>query len=140
MIKVYIGDSSLFAIDQVPVFITMEWAGDISSPPSRRVMHYRPAAEDAAPESADWSTSWDEVEPGAMVAPTLLLGEDAARALLDALVRRYEGASDMHTVRSDLLHERGRVDKLTSGLMQIAIHATDSQWAGSSPPAREASR
>ena len=43
-------------------------------------------------------------------------GPGAARALL----RYYEGASDMHTVRSDLLHERGRVDKLTDALIRLA--------------------
>jgi hypothetical protein len=72
-------------------------------------------------------TSWEEHEPLAQaVPPTLKLPDEAARALLDALLRHYQGAEDLRTVRSDLLHERGRVDRLTSGLLQIAIHASGS--------------
>ena len=53
-------------------------------------------------------------------AVTIALDDDEARALLDALLRHYQGASDMHTVRSDLLHERARVDKLTEAIIRIA--------------------
>jgi hypothetical protein len=119
MIKVYIGNAELFAMDQAPIFITMEWAGDLNTPPSRRVLHYHPPAP-GEDQNATWFTSWDEVEPDGAASPTILLSEEAARALLDALVRRYEGASDMHTVRSDLLHERGRVDKLTEAVCGLA--------------------
>lgn len=63
-----------------------------------------------------------EVVPDLPVAiePTMAFDDDVARALLDALLRHYQGASDMHTVRSDLLHERGRVDKLTDAMIRIA--------------------
>ena len=66
-------------------------------------------------------TQWVPFEPGLSAEPylTVRLPEDAGRALLDALLRHYEGASDMHTVRSDLLHERGRVDKLTDSLIRL---------------------
>jgi hypothetical protein len=75
--------------------------------------------------SEDGSARWEPFDPqSAMTAAdapylTLRLPEDVARALLDALLRYYEGASDMHTVRSDLLHERGRVDKLTDTLIRV---------------------
>lgn len=64
--------------------------------------------------------SWEILEPGVNPArPTMVLQDEAGRALLDALLRHYEGASDMRTVRSDLLHERGRVDKLTDALIRL---------------------
>lgn len=55
--------------------------------------------------------------------PTMRLTDDFARALLDALTRHYQGASDMHTVRADMLHERDRVDRLIGTLSAIAIDA-----------------
>jgi hypothetical protein len=65
--------------------------------------------------------NWEEVpDPALEVKPTLVLDNESARVLLDALLRHYQGASDMHTVRSDLLHERKRVDKLTDALIGIA--------------------
>lgn len=57
--------------------------------------------------------------------PTMLLTNDLARALLDALMRHYQGASDMHTVRADLLHERGRVDKLVTAVIDLADKSLD---------------
>jgi hypothetical protein len=64
--------------------------------------------------------TWEPVELHVMAEPTVVLPGDAARALLDALMRHYQGASDMHTVRADLLHERKRVDKLTDAVIAIA--------------------
>lgn len=65
--------------------------------------------------------TWEDVpEPLAVTRPTFTLQGECARALLDALLRHYQGASDMHTVRSDLLHERQRVDKLTDAVICIA--------------------
>jgi hypothetical protein len=65
---------------------------------------------------------WEEVSGQITTSPpvTLALEDGEALALLDALLRHYQGASDMHTVRSDLLHERGRVDKLTDAMIRIA--------------------
>lgn len=66
--------------------------------------------------------AWEEASDLVMMEnpATLVLEEDEARALLEALLRRYQGASDMHTVRSDLLHERGRVDKLLATVTDLA--------------------
>lgn len=67
---------------------------------------------------------WEQVtDPAVVTEPTLKLGHEEARALLDALVRHYEGASDMHAARADLLHERGRVDKLTDAVIDLAKRA-----------------
>ena len=61
---------------------------------------------------------------GTDIRPTLTVSDEIARALLDALLRRYEGASDMRTVRSDLLHERGRVDGLIGFIQKIILEVT----------------
>jgi hypothetical protein len=55
--------------------------------------------------------------------PTMRLSDEFAMMLLEELLRHYQGASDMHTVRSDLLHERGRVDRLIDTLSGIATEA-----------------
>lgn len=106
MIKAQIADD--FLADGVSVRVTMEGDG------GRLILL---AGEDGA-------TRWEpfDPQPGLIAgAPylTIRLPGDAARALLDALLRHYEGASDMRTVRSDLLHERGRVDKLTDALIRL---------------------
>lgn len=67
--------------------------------------------------------SWEVLPPDAALGPavpTMTMSDDVARTLLDALLRWYQGAEDMRTVRADLLHERGRVDKLTDTIMAIA--------------------
>jgi hypothetical protein len=70
---------------------------------------------------------WEEFSPEQALtegpALTIRLPDEAARALLDALLRHYQGASDMHTVRGDLLHERGRVDKLTDAFIRMVDRA-----------------
>jgi hypothetical protein len=61
--------------------------------------------------------------PGA----TFALNNDFARALLEALLRYYNGSEDARTTRADLLHERERVDKFISmyGLLATAIVERD---------------
>jgi hypothetical protein len=76
----------------------------------------------------DGSTRWEPFDPasalgGAAPYLTIRLPGEAGRALLDALLRHYDGASDLHTVRSDLLHERGRVDQLMAVMMNLAARA-----------------
>jgi hypothetical protein len=69
---------------------------------------------------APWA-SWETVEdPTAEIAPTLFLGHEEARVLLDALAQHYQGASDMRLLRADRDHERGRVDKLMDVVVEIA--------------------
>lgn len=91
--------SSDLIVDGVAIWITQKR----SNGTGRFVMR---AGEDGLP------LQWEEVQPATETRPTLRLTDDAARALLDALTRHYQGATDLHTVRADLLHERGRVDKL----------------------------
>jgi len=59
--------------------------------------------------------------------PTLHLEEDVARALLDALMRHYQGSGDLRTTRADLLHERGRVDNLIGTVQYIASKLVDAE-------------
>jgi hypothetical protein len=59
--------------------------------------------------------------------PTLTLHESAARSLLDDLLQHYQGATDLHTVRGDLLNERSRVDKMLNSLIKIAETGSGSQ-------------
>jgi hypothetical protein len=96
-----------FIIDGLAIWVSLK-DGD-----SRRVLRL----------GGDRGHEWQQVEPATATEPTLQLPGEAARALLDALLRHYEGASDMHTVRSDLLHERGRVDKLIDVISQIALES-----------------
>lgn len=82
---------------------------------------------------ADGQQEWADHDPLTTADPTLKLPGEAARALLDALLRFYQGAADTQTIRADLIHERNRVDKLTSGLLQIAIHSTGSAFGTGMP-------
>ncbi len=69
----------------------------------------------------DGTTMMEPLDPpGAIQNPTIRLQHEFARALLDALLRYYQGASDTHTIRADYLHERERVDGLISTISQIA--------------------
>ena len=64
----------------------------------------------------------EELDPYAAVStpPTIRLPEPAARALLDKLMQHFQGASDLQTIRGDLLHERDRRDKLEDAMTRIA--------------------
>lgn len=95
-IQVYIQDD--YMTDGIRIWITMKPEGT-----DRKVLHI-------SGETLAYPV-WDTAEPMAMVEPTVILPMDTGPLLLDALLKHYQGASDMHTVRSDLLHERARVDK-----------------------------
>lgn len=49
----------------------------------------------------------------------LRIDEDAARALYDALAQHFSGEAGGRQTRADLMHERGRVDKLTDALIVV---------------------
>lgn len=57
--------------------------------------------------------------------PTMIIPKDFALVLLEELLRHFQGASDLHTVRSDYLHERGRVDKMLEQFMSLSRQALD---------------
>jgi len=67
-----------------------------------------------------YEREWEEVTEYAGHGPTLVLEEDEARALLDALTRYYSGAEDTRALRKDYDAERGRVDKLTDAVIGLA--------------------
>lgn len=64
--------------------------------------------------------SQTRVLDGEALSPTITLHESAARSLLDQLLQHFQGATDLHTVRADLLHERDRRDRLEDSLTRIA--------------------
>lgn len=109
-LKVLISDSFAFASDQIAIAIVLQHNHE-----ERSIMHV----------DREGFNHFEAVEPATTTKPTLLLPNDVGRALLDALMRHYQGASDMHTVRADLLHERGRVDRLITAVVDIADKVTD---------------
>lgn len=64
----------------------------------------------------------ERVEQGHEPSPAvnLRIPEDAARALYDALAAHFAGEAGSRQTRADLVHERGRVDKLIATLSTIA--------------------
>lgn len=69
---------------------------------------------------ADGARAMEEVAEAHVVTdPTLCLGDDEARALLDALMRYYHGAEDTRALRRDYDDERKRVDRLATTLGDV---------------------
>lgn len=69
------------------------------------------------PSSDNATYRWEPIgDPGTEIAPTLRLRDVDARALLEALVRHYNGAEDTRALRRDYDAERKRVDQLVATL------------------------
>ena len=102
MYEVHVSDD--FMVDGLAIYLSQK-----VSPDKRRLLQF----------GGDFSQFWSEVSPDTVIQPTMRIPGELARALLEALLRHYEGASDMHTARADLLHERGRVDRLTAAMVEI---------------------
>jgi hypothetical protein len=60
----------------------------------------------------------DDTEPAK---PSFCLREDEARALLQSLIRHFDGGEDTRSLRKDYDAERARVDKLIDRLAQPPI-------------------
>jgi hypothetical protein len=88
----------------VALTLALDYGGD-----TIRILHFGP---DNSQEWKDYNrfTSLDE--------PTMYLPEELARELYNMLAHFYQGEPDTTTARADLLHERGRVDKLTDALIE----------------------
>ena len=67
-----------------------------------------------------WNVTWDDFDPYDPVEPSFTLDIEAARALLDALSHRFDGAEDTRALRRDYDAERKRTDKLTDALIGLA--------------------
>lgn len=109
MIRAYIHDNYPFGGMSVAISV-------IDHPPegSRDI---RPRILRLGPAGQQFAQSWDEIAAdGAVGEPTLQLDGYAARALLDALSRHYEGAEDTRALRRDYDAERKRVDQLAGAL------------------------
>ena len=59
----------------------------------------------------DWTRPSEGADLGADPGPTFHLRDEEARALLEALIRHYQGAEDTRSLRKDYDAERARVDK-----------------------------
>lgn len=110
-LKVLIGDQFAFGADTIGIAVILQHSHE-----ERSIMRIDKAG----------FTHWEAIEQGVATTPTVTVSNDIGRALLDTLTRHYQGASDMHTVRSDLLHERGRVDKLIEAVIGLADNALES--------------
>jgi hypothetical protein len=78
-----------------------------------RILHLPPRGGHGA--------EWEEIDQyGAVGDPTLRLGHEEARALLDALAARFQGAEDTRALRRDYDQERGRSDRLIGHLADVA--------------------
>lgn len=67
------------------------------------------------------ATGMDEqavIEPGVDPGPSMLLADDMAMVLLDALAAHYRRATDTGNLRADYDAERARVDRLTDALIR----------------------
>lgn len=107
-VRVAINDEYFFAADSISVTL----AHKLDSQTVR-----------VAQIADDGQMNWRMVEIGQNLDhPTLRIPHIFARALLDALLKYYQGASDMHQLRQDYLHERGRVDKLIDSFLIPTIH------------------
>ena len=65
------------------------------------------------------STVYQHVPAGTMP-PALVIPQDAARALLDALAQHFGGTGDTRQLRKDYDAERTRVDKMINHLIDLS--------------------
>jgi hypothetical protein len=114
VIRVHVADLYLFAADRIAVRFA---SGDPDVQPRR-------IASVLADPHQGAVLDYQELPDVQLAAtPTLSLTEAEGRALLDALAAFYGGTGPAKAARDDLLHERGRVDKLTDALIGIAADA-----------------
>jgi hypothetical protein len=102
-IQVHITDS--FMVDGVAIYITEKF--DRSN---RRLLQING-------DTREWK---EIVDPGIIEKPTFSFNGEEARALHEALAGFYQGSPDLHMVRADLIHERGRVDRMMETMMRLA--------------------
>lgn len=107
MIRVYIRES--FFGDSLAVFIIRQNEYD------KQILRMR-----------DGQRHWDELPPpGSAVTgdneePSFEIPFDVGHAVLDALVRHYQGAEDTRALRRDYDAERARVDEQSRAIADIA--------------------
>lgn len=66
-----------------------------------------------------WDREREQLDPAIEYpAPSFVLSESMARALMEALVRHFGGVSETQTLRKDYEAERARVDKFIDKAMR----------------------
>lgn len=122
MIRAYVHDNYLSGGYSLTVSIVMH--------PPEGSMDTRPRILHLGDRGKQWESSWDEIPVGGEIGePTLTLDNDAARALLGALTRHYEGAEDTRALRRDYDGERKRVDLLIGHLAEVTRALADGSAA-----------
>jgi hypothetical protein len=106
------------ALTKFGVAVTIVQQYDDEAAPVK-VMHLQASGDDGKTVTDTWG-GWSDHEPCEQFAPTLLLSDDIARPLLDALTRYYDGAEDTRMMRRDLDAERKRTDVLIDHLGTVA--------------------
>lgn len=100
-----------FFTDGISVYVSQKHGGA-----PRQILHIA--------EGGKW-TRWTDLDPHGAAEPgpdpTIRLTDEAGRALLDALLRHYQGSGDYHELRKDYLAERKRVDDLLASMGQLVI-------------------
>jgi hypothetical protein len=100
----------MYAQDKLSIFIGQRMGHD-----GTRVLHF----------TADGTMQWTDVAPLEACQASMEIPRDFAYALMGALVRHFEGASDARQMRLDLLHERGRVDRMLEHVLAMARQSLD---------------
>ena len=109
-IRAHITDS--FEPDGIGVILSLRYSESIDD---IRVIHFDKLG----------MMSVDKYDPGTVVTPSFRVPNDFARALLDALLRHYQGASDLHQLRQDYMDERSRVDLLVRHVNDVNLRLVD---------------
>jgi hypothetical protein len=109
VIQVYISES--FYRDSLDIYIIRKTEGD-----PRYILR---VSDDR------WGQGWEQLPEGAALAdeqdkPTFCIPFEVGHALLEALVRHYQGAEDTRQLRKDYEAERKRVDHHAEVIADIA--------------------
>lgn len=100
-----------FVVDVAPNFPRQSLDVWVTQPQHERVYRY----------SDEPGGRWEPYPPpGIVVDPSFSVSDDAAKALLDALLDHYRGGSDARLARADFENERARADKLIDAVVAIA--------------------
>ena len=86
--------------------------------------------------SANGYASFEPVEPLTVSSPTLRITHEFGRELRDALNRYYGDTYDDRALRADYKDERGRTDRLTAAIIEIAMNANPPRIATYDPADR----
>lgn len=112
MVKIATHISDSFAADGLNIGIVASFDDG-----GRSLLRVEYAPSEESEHTAHTGHSWERIDTLVVNPPSLVLPHEIARSLLDALLRRYEGSQDHHTLRADLVYERSRRERLETALL-----------------------